>query len=181
MGLFGEKKELVSIDTIIGRARNLSRLLQEFYRSGEKDDFQARNRVFDISGIHDYTKGNRYSNCDEMNKSSLGIRIRETFGRIISITENLKQPIPIGNEDIVTVLVFQGYDREASLTFKVSVIAPRKKWQKLYGNLKKGDSFLLDGPAKLEFSYSPNGVETYFESPYMVEKSFMSFHLKIYL
>ena len=30
MALFGKKRELVAIDTIIGRARNLSRDLQEF-------------------------------------------------------------------------------------------------------------------------------------------------------
>lgn len=181
MGLFGKKKKLVAINTIIGRARNLSRSLQELYQSGKGDDFTERNRVFEISGIHDYTQGHFYSNCNEMDKSSLEIRVKEVFGHIISVRENLKQPIPLGNDDTVSVLMFQGYDREASLTFIVSIEAPRKKWEKQYGHLQKGGQFELDGPARLEFSYSPAGVETYFESPYQVEKSFMQFHLKIYL
>ena len=181
MALFGKKRELVAIDTIIGRARNLSRDLQEFYRSVRRDDFSARCQVFDVSGIQQFTRGNYYSNCHEINKSTLTICIRETFGQIISITENLKQPIPIGDEDTVSVLVFQGYDDQASITFKVSVEAPRKKWEKAYGHLKVGDKFLLDGPAQLEYSHSPEGVKTFFVNPYMEKISFMAFHLKIYL
>ena len=181
MGLFGKKRKLVTINEIIQRARNLSLSLQELYKSGRGEDFSARCRVFEDSGIHEYTRGRFYTNTYEIEKSSLEICVKEVFGRIISIRENLKAPIPIGNADTVSVLVFQGYDREASLTFKVSVEAPRKKWEKIYGNLQKGDQFLLDGPAQLEQSYSPLGVETYFESPDQVDRSFMRFHLKIYL
>lgn len=181
MGLFGKKRKLVTIDEIIGRARNLSLSLQEVYQSGRGDDFSARRKIFEDSGIHEYSRGHLYSNVNEMDKSSLEICVKEVFGRIISIRENRKAPIHVDDADTVSVLVFQGYDREASLTFKVSVEAPRRKWAKVYGNLQKGDQFLLDGPAKLEYSYSPEGVKTFFECPHQMEESFMSFHLKIYL
>ena len=48
-------------------------------------------------------------------------------------------------------------------------------------HLKVGDKFLLDGPAQLEYSHSPEGVKTFFVNPYMEKISFMAFHLKIYL
>lgn len=181
MGLFGKKKKLVAINTIIGRARNLSRSLQELYQSGKGDDFAEKRRVFEISGIHEYTRGHSYSNCNEMDKSSLEICVKEVFGHIISVRENLKQPIPVADTDTVSVLMFQGYDRKASLTFIVSIEAPRRKWEKQYGHLQKGSQLELDGPARLEYSFSPTGVKTYFESPYQIEESFMQFHLKIYL
>ena len=58
-----------------------------------------------------------------------------------------------------------------------------KKWEKKYGHLKHGDTFPLDGPAKLFYNYDPSGLDVRFYSTYMHmgEKSLTSFHLKIYL
>lgn len=185
MGVFGNKRKQVTIDSVIEKCRNYAGAMKEFYESGRykllESEWDERNRIFYESGIDEFTKGSKYSNCDQMQISSLKICVKEIFGHIISVRQVPKRSLYKDKEDLVTVMLFQGYDRNVSMTFKVSIEAPRKKWEKKYGHLKTGDAFLLDAPAKLYYKNSQSGVTTTFTRPYKQEKSYTAFEFRLYL
>ena len=179
MGLFGDKKKLVTVEQVMAECRKLSRALLQYYQSGG-NNYEERDRILKGSGINEYTWGHTYSNCNEIMKSSLKIRIEENFGNIILVMSDKNLP---GGTDTVTVRMYEEYDKNASMAFMVSAVVPVKKWEKKYGHLKHGDTFPLDGPAKLFYNYDPSGLDVRFYSTYMHmgEKSLTSFHPKIYL
>lgn len=179
MGLFGDKKKLVTIDQVKARCGQLARDLLAYYQSGG-GDYRERDRILTNSGIQEYTSGHTYSNSEEMMKSSMKIRIAETFGNIIIVMSDRNLSGDLGT---VTVRMYEEYDKNLSMTFRVSVVVPKKKWEKKYGHLKHGDTFPIDGPAKLFYKYDPSGLDVKFWSTYLYrgEKTLTAFHLKIYL
>lgn len=185
MGVFGNKRKQVTINSVIEKCRNYAGAMKEFYESGRykllESEGDERKRIFYESGIDEFTKGYKYSNCDQIQMSTLKICVKEVFGHIIAVRQVPKRSLYQSKEDLVTVMLFQGYDTNVSMTFKVSMEAPRKKWEKKFGHLKPGDEFLLDAPAKLYYNSHQSGVTTTFVSPYTQKKTFTAFELRLYL
>lgn len=190
-----EKKPVIAVTSVIEDCRKLSCMLWEYYQNpAGTDEFSERSRIFRDSGIKRYTQGSYYTTVEngqyrtlgEVIKSTLGFCIHENFGRIIDTHNNLANIFLTDERDIIFVKVFEEIYEKPRIAFGVIVEMDRKKWNKYYGALKAGDAVVLDGPAKLEYSYSLEGVDALLTNrKYSYEerhqKVFMDFKLKVYM
>ena len=158
MGVFKRKQKIVSIQEIFVAALNMSNSLRKHYQKGRNDDFEERCRVFDESGIREYTQHTCYTNSSEVIPGSMKIAVKETFGKITRIAFASEQPIVTEDRNIVHVTVFSATEKKSNTAYSVVVEMSAKKWRSKYGSLKMGDAFELDGPAYLSYTHDPRAL-----------------------